>query len=42
MLMFLQVERGTITKGSEIEIVGHGANFKTILTGVGMLSLLNI
>jgi len=31
-----RVERGVITKGSEVEIVGHGANFKTILTGVEM------
>lgn len=28
-----RVERGTITKGSEIEIVGMGATFKTTLTG---------
>lgn len=35
-----RVERGTITKGSDVEIVGHGANFKTTLTGVGMCFLL--
>ena len=28
-----RVERGTITKGAEIEIVGMGASFKTTLTG---------
>jgi len=31
-----RVERGTITKGSDVEIIGHGANFKTTLTGVEM------
>ncbi|CDH52927.1 elongation factor tu [Lichtheimia corymbifera JMRC:FSU:9682] len=31
-----RVERGTITKGSEIEIVGMGAPFKTTLTGIEM------
>ncbi|KAF9350702.1 translation elongation factor Tu [Mortierella sp. AD094] len=31
-----RVERGTITKGAEIEIVGMGASFKTILTGIEM------
>ncbi|CAD6580899.1 MAG: translation elongation factor Tu [Cyphobasidiales sp. Tagirdzhanova-0007] len=31
-----RVERGTITKGTEIEIVGLGANQKTILTGIEM------
>ena len=31
-----RVERGVITKGSEVEIVGLGANFKTTLTGVEM------
>ncbi len=30
-----KVERGTITKGSEVEVVGLGNNFKTILTGIG-------
>jgi len=28
-----RVERGTITKGAEIEIVGLGSSFKTTLTG---------
>jgi len=31
-----RVERGVITKGSEVEVVGLGANFKTTLTGVEM------
>ncbi|RKP11493.1 P-loop containing nucleoside triphosphate hydrolase protein [Piptocephalis cylindrospora] len=31
-----RVERGTITKGSEIEIVGMGAPSKTTLTGIEM------
>ena len=31
-----RVERGTITKGSEIEIVGLGSAFKTTLTGIEM------
>ncbi len=30
-----RVERGVATKGAEVEIVGLGAHFKTILTGVG-------
>lgn len=30
-----KVERGTILKGAEVEIVGLGNNFKTILTGIG-------
>lgn len=30
-----RVERGVITKGTEVEIVGLGAHFKTTLTGVG-------
>ncbi|KAJ3197533.1 translation elongation factor Tu [Irineochytrium annulatum] len=31
-----RVERGTITKGSEIEIIGFGETMKTIVTGVEM------
>ncbi|KAF9910114.1 translation elongation factor Tu [Linnemannia zychae] len=31
-----RVERGTIQKGAEIEIVGMGPSFKTILTGIEM------
>ena len=31
-----KVERGTVTKGSEVEIVGMGNSFKTILTGIEM------
>jgi elongation factor Tu len=31
-----RVERGTITKGSEIEIVGLGSSMKTTLTGIEM------
>ncbi|CAG8566612.1 2716_t:CDS:2 [Funneliformis caledonium] len=31
-----RVERGTITKGAEIEIVGMGTPTKTILTGIEM------
>lgn len=31
-----RVERGVITKGSELEIVGMGSSLKTILTGVEM------
>ncbi|WVR08070.1 translation elongation factor Tu [Kwoniella sp. DSM 27419] len=31
-----KVERGTITKGSEVEIVGMGASTKTTLTGIEM------
>ncbi|KIR27654.1 elongation factor Tu, mitochondrial [Cryptococcus deuterogattii 99/473] len=31
-----KVERGTITKGSEVEIVGLGASIKTTLTGIEM------
>lgn len=30
-----KVERGTITKGAEVEIVGMGNSFKTTLTGIG-------
>lgn len=30
-----KVERGVITKGSEVEVVGLGNTFKTILTGIG-------
>jgi len=30
-----RVERGIATKGAEVEIVGLGAHFKTILTGIG-------
>jgi translation elongation factor EF-Tu-like GTPase len=30
-----KVERGTITKGAEIEIVGMGNSIKTTLTGIG-------
>lgn len=30
-----KVERGVITKGAEIEIVGMGAPRKTVLTGIG-------
>jgi len=33
-----KVERGTITKGAEIEIVGMGNSIKTTLTGIGMSS----
>ncbi|KAJ2304621.1 translation elongation factor Tu [Coemansia sp. RSA 2706] len=31
-----RVERGKITKGQELEIVGYGAPFKTTLTGIEM------
>ncbi|GAA5935217.1 hypothetical protein JCM1841_006447 [Sporobolomyces salmonicolor] len=31
-----RVERGTITKGAEIEIIGMGQSFKTTLTGIEM------
>lgn len=31
-----RVERGVITKGAEIEIIGLGANMKTTLTGIEM------
>ena len=31
-----RVERGTITKGSEIEIIGLGGHLKTTLTGIEM------
>jgi len=31
-----RVERGTATKGAEVEIVGLGAHFKTTLTGIEM------
>ncbi|KAF9785531.1 translation elongation factor Tu [Thelephora terrestris] len=31
-----RVERGVITKGSDVEVIGLGANFKTTLTGVEM------
>lgn len=30
-----RVERGTATKGVEVEVVGLGAHFKTTLTGIG-------
>ncbi|CAG8537611.1 7828_t:CDS:2, partial [Acaulospora colombiana] len=33
-----RVERGTITKGAEIEIVGMGAPIKTTLTGIEMFN----
>jgi elongation factor Tu len=29
------VERGIATKGAEVEVVGLGSHFKTILTGIG-------
>lgn len=32
-----KVERGTITKGSELEILGMGSQLKTTLTGIGEL-----
>ncbi|KAK3818728.1 MAG: elongation factor Tu [Benniella sp.] len=31
-----RVERGTINKGAEVELVGMGADFKTTLTGIEM------
>ncbi|KAG0235822.1 translation elongation factor Tu [Actinomortierella wolfii] len=31
-----RVERGKITKGAEVEIVGMGPSFKTVLTGIEM------
>ncbi|KAJ9082042.1 translation elongation factor Tu [Entomophthora muscae] len=31
-----RVERGTITKGSEVEIIGYGEQIKTTLTGIEM------
>jgi elongation factor Tu len=31
-----KVERGTITKGSEVEILGMGSSLKTTLTGIEM------
>lgn len=31
-----RVERGKITKGTEVELVGMGSNFKTTLTGIEM------
>ena len=31
-----RVERGVITKGSDVEVIGLGATFKTTLTGVEM------
>ena len=34
-----KVERGTITKGSELEILGMGSQLKTTLTGIGELSV---
>ena len=30
-----KVERGTINKGAEVEIVGMGNSIKTTLTGIG-------
>lgn len=30
-----KVERGTILKGAEVEIVGMGPSIKTTLTGIG-------
>ena len=36
-MCFLKVERGTITKGAEVEIVGLGDSFKTTITGIGVL-----
>jgi elongation factor Tu len=35
----LQVERGTATKGTDIEIIGFGSVKKTILTGIGKFSV---
>lgn len=32
-----KVERGTILKGAEVEIVGMGNSIKTTLTGIGVL-----
>lgn len=37
-----RVERGTILKGAEIEIVGMGASFKTTLTGAFTLSVFRL
>ena len=34
-----KVERGVITKGSEVEIVGLGDKIKTTLTGIGELAI---
>ncbi|KAI9298417.1 elongation factor Tu [Neoconidiobolus thromboides FSU 785] len=31
-----RVERGTVTKGSEVEIIGYGQHLKTTLTGIEM------
>ena len=35
-----KVERGTITKGSEVEIIGLGSKMKTTLTGIGEFATL--
>ena len=32
-----KVERGTIAKGADVELVGLGQNMRTILTGIGEL-----
>ena len=37
MIYISKVERGVINKGDEVEIAGLGANFKTTLTGIGLL-----
>lgn len=34
-----QVERGIAAKGAEVEVIGLGQNFKTTLTGIGILIL---
>jgi len=31
-----RAERGVITKGCDVEVIGHGASFKTTLTGIEM------
>lgn len=35
----LQVERGTATKGTDVEIIGYGSTKKTTLTGIGKLCI---
>lgn len=40
-LIWIKVERGVATKGAEVEIIGLGESFKTVLTGIGVAEFTN-
>lgn len=35
----VQVERGVVNKGDEVEVLGIGSGFKTVVTGIGTLDI---